>query len=151
MLHAVRIAGAACVIEGAMTKMLLAMLPLAFVAAVASANDDGPVRDTGSCALPATWTGSYSCPALHAKPYTWIIHPNGTASGTIDNRIPIRQTWSLSGTTVTINDVGSSCAGAGKYTLSFSDDCSTMTLKRQSDACPSRGDCVDGLTSTRQR
>lgn len=83
-------------------------------------------------------------------PYTWAIHPNGTASGMIGNRIPINQTWSLNGTTVTINDVGSNCAGAGKYTLTFSSDCKKMTLERQSDACPSRGDCVDGLTSTKQ-
>ena len=99
----------------------------------------------------ATWTGAYSCPGpLAGTHYNWIMKDDGTAAGSIEGLGPINQTWVLKDGVLTINEKDQ-CAGEGKYKVTWGADCGTMKLVKISDACASRGACVDKLTSKRSK
>jgi hypothetical protein len=101
------------------------------------------------CSFVGTWAGTYSCSALNGVSYNWVLRSDGTATGTIGGSSTVEQTWSVSGTTLTIADNG--CAGVqGTYTLAYESSCNQATLTRISDTCSMRGDCVNGLHVTRQ-
>jgi len=146
----------------AMNMYRLCVIPL-FVAACGSASgstDIIPAAGSGSagsaaaasCSMVATWKGAYSCPGfLAGKHYTWVMRADGTATGSIDGVGAIAQTWSLAKDTLTISEKNEHCSGDGKYTVTWGADCGTMKLSRISDACESRGACVDKLTSTRSK
>lgn len=105
-----------------------------------------------SCSMVATWKGAYSCPGfLAGKHYTWAMRADGTATGTIDGLGSIEQKWTLAKDVLTITEHNDQCKGDGKYTVSWGAGCSTMKLSKISDACESRGACVDKLTSTRSK
>ena len=110
----------------------------------------GSSGGTGSnCAIVGTWQGTYSCSELNGVQYTWDIQDGGTAVGHIGSSSTVDQTWSLSGSTMTIADVNDSCTSPGTYTLTFDASCASFDLARISDPCSTRGDCVDGLHVTR--
>jgi hypothetical protein len=133
----------------------LRLLPILFVIAAPAAEASGPVVAAsasagGTCSMVATWTGTYACPGLLAgKHYTWVMRADGTATGTIEGMGSVQQTWTLANGVLTINEHNDRCGGEGKYNVTWAADCSTMSLARISDACSSRGACVDKLTSTR--
>ena len=106
----------------------------------------------GSCSLAATWTGKYSCPGfLSGKKYTWAMKADGTATGSIEGLGSVQQTWKLDKNVLTISEHNDQCKGDGKYTVTWGANCGTMSLVKISDACASRGGCVDKLTSTRSK
>jgi hypothetical protein len=133
----------------------LRLLPLLFVITAPSAEASGPVVATSAsaasaCSMVATWSGTYSCPGpLAGKHYTWVMRADGTATGTIEGLGSVQQTWTLASGVLSINEHNDRCGGEGRYNVTWGADCSTMKLARISDACPSRGACVDNLTSTR--
>jgi hypothetical protein len=108
----------------------------------------------GSCSLIGTWQGTYSCTQLNGVQYTWDIQDGGTAVGQIGTFDTVHQTWSLSGSTMTIVDVsdtsgGPTCGTPGHYAVAFDASCGSFASTRIDDACTNRGDCVDGLHVTR--
>jgi hypothetical protein len=104
----------------------------------------------GGCSMVGTWTGTYSCTALSGIGYTWVIRSDGTATGTIQGSGTVQQTWSVSGDTMTIADIGTTCASAGTYALAFDASCGQVKLTEISDPCAGRAPCVNGLLVTRQ-
>jgi hypothetical protein len=76
---------------------------------------------------------------------------DGTATGSIEGVGSIQQTWKLAKNILTITEHNDQCKGDGKYTVTWGADCGTMKLSRISDACASRGACVDKLMSTRSK
>jgi hypothetical protein len=105
-----------------------------------------------TCSLVATWKGAYSCPGfLAGKHYTWAMRADGTATGSIAGLGSIEQKWSLDKGVLTISEHNAQCSGDGKYNITWGADCGTMKLSKISDACESRGACVDKLTSTRSK
>ena len=78
------------------------------------------------------------------------VATDGTATGTIGGSSTVQQTWSVSGSTLTIAETDACVGVQGTYTLAFDSTCNKTKLTRISDTCSQRGDCVDGLNVTRQ-
>jgi hypothetical protein len=112
--------------------------------------DGSDAGDGGLCSMVGTWTGTYSCSELSGLNYTWVIRSDGTATGTIAGGGTVQQAWSVSGDTMSITDVGSTCGSVGTYTLTFDASCNQVTMTKLDDPCTVRGDCVDGLVVRRQ-
>jgi hypothetical protein len=111
------------------------------------ADAEGNEASSG-CSMVGTWTGTYSCPSLSGRGYTWVIRGDGTATGTIQGVGVVQQTWSVSGDAMTLTD--STCGSAGSYALAFNASCGQVKMTEISDPCAGRGMCVDGLVVTRQ-
>src|SRR4051812_49621219 len=93
------------------------------------------------CSFVGTWTATYACSALNGMSYSGVVRADGTATGTIGGSLMVEQTWSVSGSTLTIADNG--CAGAGTYALAYDSSCKQLTLTVVSDACTTRSDCAN--------
>lgn len=109
--------------------------------------------EAGGCSFVGTWAGTYSCSTMNGVGFSWAIHADGTAAGTITGGGTVNQTWSLNGDTLSITDTSaSSCSSStvGVYTVAFSASCNQVTLTEIDDLCTGRGDCVGGLVVARQ-
>jgi hypothetical protein len=140
-----------------MTKLLLVLCVVLSASGCDRSAAAEPTKAAGSatsasCSMAATWTGTYSCPGfLAGKKYTWAMKADGTATGSIEGLGSVQQTWKLDKNVLTITEHNDQCKGDGKYTVSWGASCGTMSLVKISDACASRGACVDKLTSTRSK
>lgn len=128
------------------------------VSADATPTDARPESDadaSGSCSFVGAWQGTIAGGSFAGQSLQWTFEANTwSATIAVGN---IRGTWSLSGTSLEVNDTSSmptflACPAAdrGVYAVAFDATCATVRLTATTEPCDGRRAYADGITLTRR-
>ena len=99
-----------------------------------------------SCDLAGRWTGFVQLGAWSGTVIRQHFEPRSVYSLDVSS-VSFNGTWSVDSDVVTITDDGCTTSGPGKFQLKWV-DCTQFIYHTVDDACPSRGDSLNGVTMT---
>ena len=145
--------------SGAAPSAATSAKPAATAAATATVTATAAPAKGGACAFTGVWTGNYP-PGPYpfsGTPFEFTFNADGSGV-TKSQRADQEFAWKVEGSTFSFHGVKVEKGGrftcskeeVGKYTFTFTPDCSSVTLKLVQDPCKGRAKMADGASMKRK-